>query len=75
MTLGFLAGFVLLYTFKPSQPYPKFLMDLFQYPSIFLFLMIGVLYIFYKDLRIGGLLLLIFMMILLDSYFIGRYSL
>ena len=74
-TLGFLAGFVLFYTFKPSQPYPKFLMDLFQYPWIFLFIILGILYIFYKDLRLGALLLLIFMMVLLDSYFLGRDNL
>ena len=74
-TLGFLAGFVLFYTFKPSQPYPKFLMDLFQYPWIFLFVMMIVLYIFYKDIRLGALLLLIFIMILLDSYFLGKDSL
>jgi len=73
--LGFLSGFVLLYTFKPSQPYPKFLMNLFQYPWIFLFLIMGVVYILYKDLRLGVLLLLIFMMILLDSHFLGKESL
>ena len=74
-TLGFLAGFVLLYTFKPSQPYPKFLMDLFHYPWILLTLMIIVLYILYKDIRLGALLLLIFIVILVDSYFLGRNTL
>jgi hypothetical protein len=50
-------------------------MDLFQYPWIFLFVMMMVLYIFYKDIRLGALLLLIFIMILLDSYFLGKDSL
>lgn len=72
LTLGFLAGFFLLYTFKPNEPYPRFIIDLFQYPWVFIFILIAIIYIFYKDIRIGVMLSLIVTMILLDSYFLGR---
>lgn len=72
LTLGFLAGFFLLYTFKPNEPYPRFIIDLFQYPWVFIFIFIAIIYIFYKDIRIGVMLSLIVTMILLDSYFLGR---
>lgn len=75
ISLGFLAGFFLLYTFKPSQPYPKFIVDLFQYPWVFIFIFIGIIYVFYKDIRIGVMLSLITLMIVLDSYFLGRETL
>ena len=75
VTLGFLAGFFLLYTFKPTEPYPKFIMDLFQYPWVFIFIIMGIVYIFYKDIRIGVMLSLIVIMIVLDSYFLGKDTL
>ena len=75
LTLGFLAGFFLFYTFKPNQPYPKFIIELFQYPWIFIFIFMGIVYIFYKDIRVGAMFSLIIMMIVLDSYFLGRDTL
>lgn len=72
LLLGFLSGFLVLYSLQIKRPYPDVMLNVLDEPWIIAFMIIVTMVVYMWDERVAIVLGVIIMFFLLDLIFLGR---
>ena len=72
LLLGFLSGFLVLYSLQIKRPYPDVMLNILDEPWIIAFMILVTMVVYMWDERVAIVLGIIIMFFLLDLIFLGR---
>lgn len=75
LVTGVLLGFMVLYSLRPQNPYPDWVLQTYEHPWIFIILVGSVIILSAWEGRAGAIMLIIVATLLMDYYFLGTRSL
>ena len=74
LVTGVLATFVILYSLRPTSPYPRWVVESYEHPWIFVLMIIAVPFLYAWDNIVGALAFIITTMLIIDYNFFGKRS-